>query len=116
MKRLALILIITVLCFGLSLIALDFFGEHRVFGYETQVDTASARIRNIDYVLFFRRSDTIQTNAVAKIAEVIRPSVTEHWEVAIRRLLLRRKAEEFGSRKVDELDQNYGCILGNCGT
>lgn len=94
MKPLARIVAAVVLCVGLGLIALDFFGEHRVFGYEQQIDTKSAKTRRIEYFCFFRRTVVIETNEVARIAETIRPNGTQQWEFAVRRPALRRKSEE----------------------
>ncbi len=71
----------------------DFFGEHRIFGYEMQVDVASARTRYIRYFVFIPIKDRIEINAVAVEALALRPNIRSDWRVAVERPLLRRRSE-----------------------
>ncbi len=100
MKRAVCILCVGLLSIAVATIALDYFGEWRVFGYEDQVDTGSGKTRHIEYILFLKRSVTVQTNTIAQLAESLRANTVEHWEVAVRRPALRRKAEELGAAKL----------------
>jgi len=100
MKRAACILGVGLMCVAVATITLDCFGEHRIFGYEVQVDMASAKVRRFDYALFFKTTVTVETNGVAKLAEAVQPNAPEHWVVAVKRPFLRRRSEELGGAKL----------------